>query len=273
MRHSIKIATLVSFFSFCLPGYAENIKFPITQFLIQGNTLLPQEDLTQLTLPYTGDSRVYADIQKALEAVENAYRSAGYGAVQIHVPEQDISTGFVQMNVIETKLSNIVTDLNLAHFDRENVLASLPSLKKGQSPNTFAIANNVQLVNENPAKKVEVVMSLGEVAGEIDAQVKVKEEPPLSTTLSLDNSGNASTGQHRLGATVSHANIANRDQVLSASYITSIEKPEQVHIYSMAYNVPIFKWNDSVGLSVVHSDVSAGDTQTPTGTLGFSGRV
>jgi hemolysin activation/secretion protein len=272
MRHSIKTITLIASLTCCLPiVQAETLRFPITQFLIQGNSLLPVETLVQLTRPYTGESRVYGDIQKALESIENAYRKAGYGAVRVYVPEQDISTGFVQINIVETKLNNIVSELT-THFDRDNILASLPTLQQGKSPNTSKISDNVQLVNENPAKKVEVVMGIGETENTIDATVKVREENPVSVMLTADNSGNASTGQSRIGATLTHANLFNRDQVAALSYLTAAEKPDAVQIMSLGYHVPIFSWNDSFDLAIGYSNVSAGATSIPSGMLGFSGR-
>ena len=253
MRHSITLATLIIALSVYHPVYAQSVKFPITQFLIQGNTLIPLETLTQLTTAYTGESRVYGDIQKALEAVENAYRSAGYGAVQVYAPEQDISTGFVQLNVIETKLGNIVTETS-EHFDHDNIVASLPSLQQGLSPNTRNISDNVQLVNENPAKKVEVILGVGKQEGTIDATIKVKAENPLSVMLTADNSGKPSTGEHKIGASFQHANLWGKDHVGTVTYMTSPELPANVKVFSAGYRVPFFQTNGSLDLIAAYSD-------------------
>ncbi|MFX7140195.1 POTRA domain-containing protein, partial [Acinetobacter baumannii] len=58
-------------------------RFDITRFAVEGNTLLTQARVDEAVTPFRGPGRVYGDIQQALEALENAYRSAGYTAVQV----------------------------------------------------------------------------------------------------------------------------------------------------------------------------------------------
>ncbi|WP_260854600.1 POTRA domain-containing protein [Paraburkholderia sp. BCC1884] len=55
--------------------------FNITRFQVDGNSLLPAAEVQRLLAPMTGAHRVYSDIQHALEALENAYRQAGYTTV------------------------------------------------------------------------------------------------------------------------------------------------------------------------------------------------
>lgn len=83
---------------------AEDEKFNIRRFDVQGNTLLPQETVNRLVAPYTGDGRVYGDVQKALAKRLNP-NPAGLGfhtIFQVFVPEQELTAGEVRLNVIET---------------------------------------------------------------------------------------------------------------------------------------------------------------------------
>jgi hemolysin activation/secretion protein len=233
--------------------HAETVTFPINQFLIQGNTLLEPELLTQLTQPFTGKARVYGDIQKALEAIEYTYRRAGYGAVQVYAPEQDISTGFVRLNIIETKLGKVIVEPT-QYFEAQNIIDSLPSLQQGLSPNTRDISDNIRLVNENPAKKTEVILGLGEQEGTIDAKIKVQEENPVSIIVTADNSGKPATGEHKLGTSFQHANLWGKDHVGTLAYMTSPELPADVKVFSTGYRVPFFQVNGNLDLIAAYSD-------------------
>ena len=62
-----------------VPSQAQEERFDITRFDVKGNTILQQSEIDALVAPYVGPKRNYGDIQKALEAVEGAYRSRGYG--------------------------------------------------------------------------------------------------------------------------------------------------------------------------------------------------
>ena len=60
------------------------IRFDISRFDVQGNTLLPQARVEQLLAPFTGKTRDFGDIQRALEALEGAYHAQGYLSL-IHI--------------------------------------------------------------------------------------------------------------------------------------------------------------------------------------------
>jgi hemolysin activation/secretion protein len=64
----------------------------------------------------------------------------------------------------------------------------------------------------------------------------------------------------------------NRDQTLTAQYITSPTEPDQVSIYSVGYRIPIYSLGDSIDLIAGYSDVDAGTTVTPAGPLAFTGQ-
>ena len=79
------------------PCLAQDERFNISRFQIEGNTLLPEAEVQGAVAPLAGPQRVYGDIQKALEALEGAYRRAGYSTVQVYVPEQELTTGVVRL--------------------------------------------------------------------------------------------------------------------------------------------------------------------------------
>ncbi|MBE0622824.1 MAG: ShlB/FhaC/HecB family hemolysin secretion/activation protein, partial [Burkholderiales bacterium] len=77
------------------PCLAQDRHFDIVRFQVEGNTLLPEAQVEGILAPLAGPKRVYGDIQKALEALEGAYRRAGYSTVQVYVPEQELTSGVV----------------------------------------------------------------------------------------------------------------------------------------------------------------------------------
>ena len=56
-------------------------RFDIARFVVDGNTLLAAQEIERAVAPYTGKNKDFADIQRALEALEQAYRGAGWGIV------------------------------------------------------------------------------------------------------------------------------------------------------------------------------------------------
>ena len=245
--------------------------FDIRGYAVSGNTLLPQVAIDALLKPFTGDKRLYADIQKALEALEGAYRSRGFSAVQVFVPEQTLDTGTVKLTVVEAKVKLVKIEGN-AFFDEANIRAALPALTVGKTPNARNIAANVRVANESPARQVDVVLGAGEQEDEVNATVTVSDSVPRKFLSSVDNTGSNATGLHRVMVGFQHGNLFNADHVLTAQYTTSLEKPSLVDIYSFGYRVPLYQLDGSVDVIYAKSSVSSGTTGTVAGPLTFTGK-
>lgn len=245
--------------------------FDINRFAIEGNTLLSAANVEALVAPYSGKHKVYGDVQHALEALENAYRAAGYGTVHVHVPEQELTGGVVRLVVSEGVLGK-VTVVGNRHFSEANVRASLPALKEGAVPNVRVLSENIQLSNENPAKRIDVTLGVGQGANKIDGKVAVTEENPQKFFMTLDNTGNPASGRSRFGLAYQNANLFDLDHVLTLAYTTSLDKPEdvKVDIFSAAYRLPLYNLGDSVDVVVGKSNVDTPSVQA-TG-FGLSGK-
>jgi len=245
--------------------------FDIDHFNIEGNTLLKPDEIEAVLKPFTGKQREYGDVQRAIKALKQCYRNAGFSAVWVAAPEQNLDRGIVTLQVIEARIGKVtITGNNF--FDDANIRASLPALKEGVSPRAGNISANTQLANENPAKQVDVVLRPGEKPGVVDATVDVIDVRPLKTFLTLDNTGNPQTGDFRLGVGVQHANLFNRDDVGTFNYVTSPGRENQVSLYSGSYRLPLYALGDSMDFIIAYSDVNAGTAQTVAGPLTFSGK-
>lgn len=246
-------------------------RFDILRYEVEGNTLFKQDEIEKIVSPYTGKQRDFGDVQLALEALEQAYRKAGYSAVQVYVPEQEIERGVVTLKVIEARIGKVVIEGN-RHFDEVNIRAGLPAVREGAIPNANDISQNVRVANENPAKQLNVILRVGAKEGEVNAGVEVADEPPRKIFLTLDNTGTPQTGMYRAGIGYQNANVGNRDQALTMQYITSPEKSDQVSIYSLGYRIPLYSRGDTIDFIAGISDVDAGTAAIPGGTLQFSGK-
>jgi len=247
------------------------LRFDVERYRVEGNTLLAQEEVERIVAPFTGKGRDFGDVQRALEALQEAYRARGYSAVQVYLPEQELARGEVQLRVIEARVSKLEVTGN-KFFDEANIRRSLPALTVGSTPNANVVAKNLKLANENPAKQTNVVLRAGAKEGEVEARVDVVDEDPSKWFVTLDNTGTQQTGYHRAGVGYQNANLASRDHAITLQYVTSVEKPSQVGIYSVGYHLPLYEYGASMDFVAGYSDVDAGTTQSPSGALSFSGR-
>jgi hemolysin activation/secretion protein len=253
---------------------AQDSSFDIVRFQIEGNSILPAQRTQELVAPFVGRRKNYGDVQKALEALENDYRRLGFGTVQVYVPEQELTSGVVKLQVSEGVVGKVTITGN-KYFNNENVRASLPDLKEGVAPNMRQLSENVQLTNENPAKQVEVTLGVSEEEGKVDVKVEVKEEDPERFYVTLDNTGTRASGKHRIGFSYQNANVGNSDQVVTLAYTTALDAPGgvKVDIFSVGYRLPLYSLGDSIDVIYGNSSTNTpASVLAPGGTLAINGK-
>ena len=252
------------------PAEDGGLRFEIRRFVVEGNTLLSTEVADAVLAPFTGSGRDFGTVQQALEALEKTYAGRGFNAVQVILPEQTLESGTIRFLVVESRLSGIRVQGN-RNFSSENYLRSLPSLEVGKTPNFDDMVDDLRLANENPAKQATVVMRAGEKEGEVEAVVRASDQPAVRYAMTLDNTGNMQTGPFRLGMAVQHANLFDRDHVVSFQAITSPLRARQVRIYGLGYQAPFYAANGVFGMFLGYSNVNSGQVNTVGGNFNIAG--
>lgn len=250
------------------------VRFAITRFQVEGNTLLPPAEVERRLAALTGPGRAFADIQAAVEALQAAYQQAGYSTVTVSLPEQELTGGVVRIQVTEAVIGKVTVTGN-QHFDTANIRASVAPLQEGQAPRLRAISEALQLANESPAKQATVTLAQGVAPGTVDATIAVTDTRPLRVIATLDNTGTSSTGKWRTGVALQHANLFGRDHVGTLAYTTAPERPQGVRtdLYSFGYRIPFYGIGDSLDFIYGRSNTdSPAAAPTLGGVLGFTGK-
>lgn len=242
-------------------------RFDIRRFQVEGATLVPRATIDATLAPFLGAGRDFGDVQKALEVLERLFVARGFASVQVLLPEQELEQGVVKFSVVEPKLAKITVEGNKA-FSEANVRASLPALKEGSPPNSNAIAANLRLANENPAKATTVLLRAGAQDGEVDAVVRLVEDKSVRWNMVVDNTGAGNTGSYRIGAGVQVTNVRGTDHVFAAQAITSPEERNKFRGYSrdvailgLQYRIPLYALGDSLDFTAGYSNVNSGVVQ------------
>lgn len=247
--------------------------FLVRTIQIQGNTLLSESKLNALVahIPSSTIERTIDDLVKGAALVQQAYRNAGYGGIVVLVPEQELKDGNAIIRVVEGKITNVLISDN-KQFDVSNIQSSLPHLRKGETPVIRNIDRNIQMANENPAKKLRVALIAGAKPGEIDADIKVTEEKSLRLMFGVDSAGTPGTGNFRTNVGIQHSNLWNRDHIGTFQFQTSPTDPSRAQIYSAGYRIPFYSHFSAIDAFYAHSNVESVTTSAPVGPLGFTGK-
>ncbi len=230
--------------------------FDIQRFSVEGNTLLDAVGIEAALAGHAGSARSFADVQAAVAALQLAYARAGYGAVRVVLPEQEVATGTVRIAVVEPRLRKVSVE-GAPDSDGARIRRALPALRDGTTPNTDALARELALANENPTRRISVDLR-SDSPGEIDALVSVAQDRPARVGLVFDSTGTSATGRTRIGGFFQHANVAELDHVATLQYVTSPTQPEDVTIAALNYRIPLPSFGDALDLYAVYANVDAG---------------
>jgi hemolysin activation/secretion protein len=218
--------------------------FSVTQFLVEGNTLLSADKIEEVLEKHKGQGRTMEDLENARSALEKTYNAAGYPTVLVNIPEQTIDEGIVKLQVIEGRLGAIKVTGN-EHFNRWKILEKLPSLKHGEVLYEPAFAKELAAVNAIPDLKVAPVLKPGDEPGLVNLELKVKDRLPVHGKLEGDNKGPITTPRNRLLAEIQHANLFGNNEILTVSTIQTPTDWGAVQNYGFSFVDPII-WPDHI---------------------------
>ncbi len=266
---------LILITAFCSFAAQKDIKMPvhfdIVKYQVEGSSLIDRSQMDEILAPYTGKEKDLKTIQNAKEALEKAYHDRGYMAVEVLLPEQVLEKGVVRLRVKEAVIGDIKIEGN-RFFNEANILYALPSVRINKALNTKALSQNIKLANESPARQMNVQLQKITEANDVLATISVQDQKPWKVGVTLDNTGEENTGKFRLGALLQHANLFNRDHIVSLQYITSPTKMDKVGIYGVGYHLPVYPLAASVDFMGAYSDVSSGTLNLGTAPMDIKGK-
>jgi len=249
----VTVLLIVSFFTMVTAGAAvaddtgvmpatnRQIQFQVTGFELDGDAPLSARKVRRVLQPYTGQHEGIERLREAAAALEKLFQKRGFSLYRVTVPPQKLTDGVVRLKINRMVVGSITTTGN-QWFSPENILASLPQLKKGGSPNTHTLSRALGVANFNTAKRSQLLFSRGTDAGTVDAEVAVRDGNPQQTYAWLNNTGTRQTTRSRLGLGYQHRNLFGRDHQLSLTYTTSPEDFDKVKQYGAVYRLPVYSW-------------------------------
>ena len=247
---------------------ATSPKFDIWEFLVLGNHVLPQTTVEATVYPFLGSNRDLGTVKQAAAALAEVYKKAGYGAVFVDIPEQEVTQGVVRLRVTEGDLESVRTR-GARYFSDRQIRAALPALKNGQTPLLTALQTQLAALNSQTAdRQVTPVLKAGSQPGTVDVDLDVKDHLPLHGSVSYDDRHTADTTPNRLTASLAYTNLWQRLDSISLLYQTAPADRENATVESATYmgHVP-----DATGLAAF-SYTHTSSNVLALGTLGVLGK-
>lgn len=164
--------------------------------------------------PYLGRPLSRQLIAEIEATIARFYRANGYPFVSLSTPPQEVTSGVLQVRVVEFVLG----DVNVQGTTRTDPtsIRNRVRVTSGQPINGDDLAEDLDWLNRNPFRNVEAVFSPGDQAGESDLRLVASESRPFRVYGGYSNAGTPSTGRDRYFAGVSA--LIGSDAVVSYQF-------------------------------------------------------
>ena len=222
---------------------AEN-HFYIKEYRVEGGGhLLPQVDVESAVYPYLGPYRTTGDVEQARGALEQAYRDKGYQTVSVQVPQQQVKSGVIVLEVMRGEVGRLRVH-GSRYFSIDQIKREAPSLQEGQSPNFSQVTHDLLVLNDIGDRRVTPALRAGEIPGTVDVDLNVQDTPPVHGSLEINNRYSADTTPLRLNGSVSYDNLWQLEHSIGFSFQVSPEDVSQVKVFSGYYlaRIPDVSW-------------------------------
>lgn len=226
--------------------------FPVLEFQVDGNTLLPTIEVERAVMSHLGESQTIQDIEAARAQLEKAYHDRGYKTVIVNIPEQRISDGIVRLHVTEAPVGTLHIAGSRYH-SLDAIRRKLSQLEEGNVPNFAEVQKELVTVDRTPDLHVTPVLKASSQPGHVDVDLKVQDNLPLHATLEVNNRYSANTAKVRLQGELSYDNLFQSGQSASIQYQVAPEHPANAQVWSFSYVIPTDS-NRVWALYAVHSD-------------------
>lgn len=224
-------------------------RFDIREYRVDGNSVLPKEEIERAVYPYLGPSKTQTDIQEARKALEAAYRKAGYKTVAVIVPHKQVVDGIVRLQVTEGRLGKVRV-LGSRYYLPSRIRAELRALAPGTVLHFPTLQEELRALNRASGdRQVTPVFRAGKTPGTVEVDLRVRDAAPLHASLEVNNRASANTEPLRVIGTVRYDNLWQREHSFTLLYQTAPQDTDQVQAYSGTY---LFRSDDALDMTVIY---------------------
>lgn len=168
-------------------------KFPIRRIELLGVTRLSRQQVRAIVSPYENRSLGASDLNALLEALTRAYVTRGYLTTRVYLPEQDLRTGTLKLQVLEGRLAVFSTGPTI----RQDQLFTAFPTQPGAIIRLSDLEQGMDQLERPPSLRARSELVPGPREGTSILALPATQTFPGHLSLGVDNFGLPVTGEWR----------------------------------------------------------------------------
>ena len=162
-----------------------------------------------------------SDITAITRLIVDWYRTKQHPVVDVIFPRQKISSGTVQVLVVEYRAGKIRVEGN--HWFASSIIRDGVHVAPGDTFDFERLREDLNSLNRNPFRRVDAVFARSDVVGDSDLILQTQDRRPLRVYATYDNTGLPVTGRDHYSAGINWGNVFGSDTQLSYQFTTGAD--------------------------------------------------
>ena len=207
----------------------------VRQFKVEGNTVFPDAELSEILAPYENREITSEELQDLRRKLTQYYVDKGYVNSGVIIPDQKMTDGVLVLRVVEGSLSKIEISGN--EYFRDSYLEKRLALGAGLPLNIFDLRESLLVLQQDPRiERINARLSPGTEKDESILKVQVAEELPYTIGAEVGNVVSPAIGGVRGGMHFIHDNLTGNGDILAADIGVTTNGLAD---WDAAYSIPI----------------------------------
>jgi hemolysin activation/secretion protein len=223
-----------------VPDSDPSLCFTIKTIDVLGVSIMDSELITNVTAPYANQCLNLERINELLKSLTTLYLDRGYVTSRAYLPQQDLSSGKLIIQIIE----GVIEKIDKTDAGSISISTAFPGMK-GEVLNLRDIEQGIEQINRLATNRVRMELIPGSVAGASNIRLINQPQSPWQGNLRVDNSGQKPTGEEQGRVYLSRDNLLGLNDFTSLSFQSDTESTatgKKSESLSLRYELPYGYW-------------------------------
>jgi hemolysin activation/secretion protein len=182
-----------------------------------GSSVFSDAEIAEVTAPFTNRTLLTEDLERLRLSLTLLYINKGYLTSGAIIPDQDVASGVITVQIIEGKLTRIDVEGN--RWFRSSYLSDRLSLGSRTPVTLDPLQEQLQLLQQDRRiERVNAELRPGDQRGDSVLHVRVKDKNPFHASMEVNNYQTPLVGEIRGIGTLIHDNLTGNGDPLRLSY-------------------------------------------------------
>ena len=222
----------------------------VEEFVFVGSTVFSQAELNKAIASYTNKPISFARLVQAADVITQLYVKQGYITSGAYLPEQNLSSGKLKIQIVEGSLADIEVNVSKGRLNSNYIRHRLQN--KITTPlNIDRLQSALQLLQLNPlVESLNAELSAGIKPGTNSLKVSVVGADTFTLQARLNNERNPTVGTFERGIQLTEANLFGIGDGFDFAFFNT----EGSDRYEVGYRLPLNSRDGTLNFELRLSD-------------------